>query len=169
MSNHYHHEGAREADVVQTILHVALDQDDEGWPPFAAEELLARAEGKDRFRLTAIPCFARGLARNDLVTASTADDGVWIESVAKEGGHSTFHIVQFGDADLTPLLANFHRLSCETVASSISGLYGLDVPAESDIVAVVNSLLAARADGVADFDLAVLAKGHDLCLGPLGT
>jgi hypothetical protein len=154
----------------ETILHVALERDESGYPPFDAEEIVAVVVEEDDhwFRVTGIPCFVRGLARDDIVEVRHFEGHPWIEHLVLEGGHSTFHLIQFGDNDLSALLLTLERLGCETAASCVRGLLGTVVPADADIIGVVTALLEARANGVADFDMAVLAKEHDADLGSLG-
>lgn len=81
-----------DADSSQVKITFALEQDEDGYPPYAVENLWAiqRADG---FEVDNIPWYAKGIACGDLVAAKPDGDGrLAFERVLRRGGNSTLRV-----------------------------------------------------------------------------
>jgi len=91
-------------------LYVRLKQDQLGYPPKKWEQLKAQpTENPDVFVLKSIPFFARGLAYNDEVAATTSPEGYFpvFQSVLKHSGYSTIRLILNANEDKDELVAFF--------------------------------------------------------------
>ena len=117
-------------------LNFPLDQDEDGWPPFATEGLWCRPEGA-AFRVLTCPLFVKGVAVEDLIEASTEGDAdlptlreVSSFKVVQPSDHSTIWMYAGDDVLREMLLARLHELGCSTVSgpAAVSGHVAIDVP-----------------------------------------
>jgi len=70
-----------------------LEQDEDGYPPAAAETLWAVRVGDRLFQIDNIPFFVRGIAVNDIVSA-TPEEGVFrYKEVVQPSGHGTIRLI----------------------------------------------------------------------------
>jgi hypothetical protein len=78
-----------------------LEQDEDGWPPFESEGLWAVPAGKNHYRLENTPWFARGVAVEDIWSATVSEDGVlWADEQVAWSGHCTIRIIPLADGPL---------------------------------------------------------------------
>lgn len=81
-----------DADSSHVKITFALEQDEDGYPPYAVENLWAiqRADG---YEVDNIPWYAKGIACGDLVAAKPDGDGpLAFERVLRRGGNSTLRV-----------------------------------------------------------------------------
>jgi len=70
-----------------------IEQDEDGWPPFAVEGLWCEPEG-NLYRLRTFPLFVKGVAYDDLLSVDTDVSGdVTRYEVMKPSGNSTMWLV----------------------------------------------------------------------------
>lgn len=106
------------------------------------------------FRIKNIPAWVSGVSFDDVIVGQRRDDKVWFDKVESRGGHSTYRLafqdpagpqgVQPEFDALQVLGCGFERISPRFVA--------LDVPAETDVVAVYRVLEDGMASGRWWFD-----------------
>ncbi len=137
------------------LVHVALEQDDDGYPPFEAEEIDAVMRPDGACVLVGTPVFASGLAVDDIVSVVEVDeDSWWVTDVLLESGHGVVRVAPFGDTTFTVVLSALTRLGCRARQTEY-GLVAADVPPEVDAPALLEVLAAGRDDGRWEFDLGV--------------
>ena len=81
-----------DADSSHVKITFALEQDEDGYPPYAVENLWAiqRADG---YEVDNIPWYAKGIACGDFVAANPDGDGrLTFERVLRRGGNSTLRV-----------------------------------------------------------------------------
>lgn len=136
-------------------VYVAVEQDDEGYPPVEAEELDATKVGPTRYRIDGVPVFVRGLARGDIVLVEDGpDDQLWVTEVAESSGSWTVRVLPWDRDALEAVAREFEGLGCHGVVSSY-GLVALDVPATVEVKALMAALEAGRAQKRWDFEIGV--------------
>ncbi|GAB3716486.1 DUF4265 domain-containing protein [Mariniluteicoccus flavus] len=142
-----------------THLWIALEQDDDGYPPFVEEELHATAVGPDLYRIDRAPAFAYGIAVGDVVATTTTEDGrVWATSVAVEGDHWCARVVPLGGVEMGRVVKVFTSMGVNASATDY-GVVTLDVPAGVEVEHVLAELRAGRDEGDWDFDVGVEGRG----------
>jgi hypothetical protein len=103
--------------VAELAIHVyvRLEKDQDGYPPFEAEELDALELGGDRFELLAAPAFAYGLTPGDILRAERrgVDQQPWVVEVLEESDNWLARVMPrsgFGAGDVVEL---FRSMGCD--------------------------------------------------------
>ena len=139
-------------------MHVYVDTpaDEDGYPPFVAEEIHAEEVGPGLARLTGIPVFAYGIARGDVVQLEVRrdDDRAWAAAVVMCSDHWTSRVITLLDEDLERIAAAFDALGCDAQPTSY-GVVAVDVPPEVPQAAVLELLAHGHQVGRWDYDLGV--------------
>ncbi len=141
---------------VQMHVYVETHVDDDGYPPFKAEELDAEELGPGRARLLGVPLFVYGMARGDVFQFEVRrSDGLpWLVAVVEHSGHWTARVVSLVGEDLESIARQFVELGCDAYSTPY-GLVPIDVPPEVAKEPVLALLRAGRANSRWDFDLGV--------------
>ena len=105
-----------------------LEQDEDGYPPAAAETLWAVREGEGLFRLDNIPFFATGVALGDIVSGVPEASFYRFQEVIRPSGHSTLRIAVTEAADVPAVRRLFEQAGCATEQSHLPRLVAIDVP-----------------------------------------
>jgi hypothetical protein len=136
---------------------VSLVKDEDGYPPYEAEELDASpATGaSDRYRVESVPVFAYGLARGDVVKVVrvVGDARLWVAEVVEHSRHWTTRLL-CREASEEEAVAEFTGLGCHAYSTPF-GLVALDVPPGVSVSATMQELENGRISGRWDFDLGV--------------
>src|SRR5688500_15841993 len=100
-------------------VHVSLERDEDGYPPFDVEEIDATELGRDRFRIEGIPVFVYGMARGDVVRVERApgDDRLWVTEVVTSGDHWTSRVLPADETALQRVAQQFVALGCHAHAT----------------------------------------------------
>jgi hypothetical protein len=144
-----------------THVYVALERDEDGYPPFDTEEIDASPLGGGRYRIDGIPVFVSGLAKGDIVkvVATRDDNRRWVTEVLEPSGHLTARVIP-SDADaLGDVAARFRSLDCPAHMTPY-GVVAVDVPPSAPTERVMEALKKGRAAGEWDFDMGVAPGGH---------
>jgi hypothetical protein len=89
-----------------------LEQDEDGWPPFAVEGLWCEPEG-NLYRLRTFPLFVKGVAYDDLLSVDTDMTGdVTRYEVMKPSGNSTMWLIISEQSLRERVLAELNDLGC---------------------------------------------------------
>jgi hypothetical protein len=139
-------------------VHVQLQQDESGYPPFEAEELDAVELGAGLLRLSVPPTFAHGLAKHDVVRAVDWQDQLWVDALHEPSGHSVVRVVGLDDGPTVEAEQLVRRLGCDAFTSHL-GLLVVDVPVGVPVERVTGALEQGRAEGRWDYDVGVDASG----------
>jgi hypothetical protein len=137
-------------------VYVSLEQDDDGYPPYEAEEIDATSLGSGRFRVDGIPVFTYGLSKGDVVQVArvVGDDRLWVSQLAEPGGHWTARVLPADAQALETTAQEFQDLGCTAHATPF-GLVAVDVTPEVTVSTVMATLQDGKSRGVWDFDLGV--------------
>lgn len=107
---------------------VALEQDEDDYPPAAYENLWASPVEAGLYKIDNIPFFAMGIALEDVVSAETEQGALRFREVVRPSGHSTIRIFTEDTEQVPAIRAFFSELGCLSEQSHIPGLIALDVP-----------------------------------------
>lgn len=118
-----------DADSSHVKITFALEQDEDGYPPYAVEKLWAiqRADG---YEVDNIPWYAKGIACGDLVAAKPDGDGrLAFERVLRRGGNSTLRVL-LSAAAVEKCRQLRQAIEAAAATSELSGtrLLSVDVP-----------------------------------------
>lgn len=106
-----------------------LEQDEDGYPPVAAESLWATHVADHKYKLDNIPFYVPGVSAEDIVQAIADDEGVLrFKKVMTTGGHSTIRVVLFDQERVEAFRVSLQGLGCETEADHMPNLIAVDVP-----------------------------------------
>jgi hypothetical protein len=143
--------------VSHEILHIALEQDPDGYPPFSAEEVLGIRLSANTFELASAPFYTLGLAVGDTVVTESHGDVVWITSVATPGDHGTISVIPLGDTPQAHVqrLAEQHGASTEVLAR-VDRAVVIDVTQGVNLVQLVEALNAQERDGLLSYQIGCL-------------
>jgi hypothetical protein len=107
---------------------VALEQDEDDYPPAAYENLWASPVEAGLYKIDNIPFFAMGIALEDVVSAEPEQGVLLFREVVRPSGHSTIRIFTEDTEQVPAIRAFFAELGCLSEQSHIPGLIALDVP-----------------------------------------
>ena len=132
-------------------IQFALEIDDD-WPPVSVESVWCDPVGTD-FRLRNAPFFIKGLAVNDTFQAEPdpVNGHIFEFVLVDSSAHSLIWILNNGQADIDPLLAQFRDLGCSTEGLERFSLYSVDIPPQVADLPLNDLLDTAEKAG---FDLA---------------
>lgn len=137
---------------------VALEQDEEGYPPAGYENLWASPVEEGRFRIANIPFFAKSIALDDIVSAVPEQGLLSFKEVVQPSGHSTLRLIIYNEAEVPSIIEHFTRLGCESERSHIPGLIALDVPPTVSLAVLKQELDSGHAQQRWDYEEACLGQ-----------
>lgn len=137
-------------------LLVALERDEDGYPPYDTEELDAVAVGAEQYQVTGAPAFVHGIAPGDVVRAVRAesDDQLWVVSVVRSGDRWLARVVPRGEAGLADVVRRFEDLGCDARPTPF-GLVTVVVPPDVPPRELLGVLRDGQDAGRRYFDLGV--------------
>lgn len=137
-------------------LYVETDVDDDGYPPFNAEEIHAEELGPGRARLVGIPTFVYGMARGDVVQFEVRrTDGLpWVVAVLENSDHWTARVLPLIGEDPDSIAREFIELGCDAHPTTY-GVVPIDVPPAVAKDLVLRALRQGLTSKRWDFDLGV--------------
>ena len=140
-------------------VYVAIEPDEDGYPPYKTEEIDAVEVDPGRYRIEAVPVLARGLARGDLVKVVrvVGDARLWVADVVEESGHWTARVIPASVNDLASVAQSFTDIGCLAYSTPF-GLVAVDVPSEVEQGRVMQTLTRGRDEGIWDFDMGVTPR-----------
>ena len=137
---------------------VALEKDEEDYPPAGYENLWAMPAGEGLFRIANIPFFARSIALGDIVSAVPEQGLLCFKEVIQPSGHSTLRLIVYDEAEVTSIIEHFTQLGCESERSHIPGLIALDVPPSISLAILKQELDAGHTQERWDYEEACLGQ-----------
>lgn len=145
-----------------TVLHVKLEQDDSGFPPYASEELLADSVGDHLYRLDTVPAFALGLARGDVVRVAHygPEATPWVDDIVEESGHSAVRVISLDGRPMDELKRLCESLGCTTFPTMVDGMMAVDVPPEAHFAQLAKHLDAGCHECKWDYSVGVVGAPH---------
>ncbi|HSX68933.1 DUF4265 domain-containing protein [Nocardioides sp.] len=124
---------------------IALERDEDGYPPVDAEELDAVDLGGGRFELVSAPAFAYGIAPGDVLRAEEREDGIWAVEVVCSSANWLARVIPRAGASTAPAAAEFGRLGCITRESPF-GLVTVVVPPKVPALPILRRLYEGQDD-----------------------
>jgi hypothetical protein len=137
---------------------VALEKDEDDYPPADYENLWAVPVGEGLFRIDNIPFFAQSIALGDIVAASPEEGLLRFKGVVQPSGHSTVRLIIYDEPEVPKILEHFNQLGCESERSHIPGLIALDVPTSISWSVIQRELEAGHAQARWDYEEACLGQ-----------
>lgn len=141
-----------------TKVRFALEVDADGWPPVSSEGLWAEPLGGDRYRIDNTPWFVRGVASDDVVSATADADGVlWATQGLSWSGRLTIRVIPSREGplggSLQGVLDAFEPLGVTGEGAEPAWpIVALDVPPDADLARVKALLRKGQADGRWDYE-----------------
>ena len=128
----------------QQKMHFELELDEDGdWPPVSVETMWVEPLDQGLYRLHNVPFFAKGVARDDILSGDIDDEGVLrFTGVAKRGEHSTIQVIAGEETFRTELIDELLALGCSVEGSAWSALFTVDIPSREQHRSVRGRLVA---------------------------
>ena len=136
--------------------YVALEQDEDGYPPFDTEELEVEMRHDGACTVLVVPVFTSGIAVDDIVSVVQVedDDRWWVTGVLLASGRGTARVAPLGVTTADEVVAEFAALGCPALATE-HGLVTADLPPDVDVAALTDLLETGSASRRWRFDLGV--------------
>lgn len=122
-------------------ISVALEKDEDDYPPADFESLWATSLGEGLYRVENIPFFAEGIALGDVISARPEQDLLRFQGVVQPSGHRTLRVMVYDKQEVPAVREMLKRQGCDVEQSHIPGLISVDVPPEVPLP-VLRQLLA---------------------------
>jgi hypothetical protein len=110
-------------DHVKLLIEVASDNPDEA----RIESIWALPEA-GAFRVDNVPFYAKGIAVDDVVSATKRNSAYYFDRVLTPSGHSTIRILFFDDGIIQDTRNDLRNIGCESEISDIPTLVAVDIP-----------------------------------------
>ncbi|WP_406474278.1 DUF4265 domain-containing protein [Streptomyces sp. NBC_01615] len=149
------------ADVGFIRVVFPLEQDEEGYPPFAEEALHARILSDSVCELVSIPFFVEGVSKGDLVSYSAGGAGEFeFEELLSVRGHSTLRIIFFDGSRIEELVRQLQEVGCSTESGRVQDLMSVDIPPGVEYRSVMSLIEAGLSSELWDYEESCIAQGH---------
>jgi hypothetical protein len=137
-----------------------LEQDEDGYPPFAVESVWAEEAQDGLFVLDNIPFFARQATLGGLVSAVYEDDAPCYASTVQSSGNSLIRVVMCDNHDPAELRSSLISIGCSTELFSRNSLrlIAVNVPLTTPIGDVRAMLERGCDEGHWDYEEAILCQ-----------
>lgn len=141
-------------------LFFALEQDEDGYPPVAAESLWAlTTEQPHEYTLDNIPFFATQATSGDVVRAKEGDGGVlWFERTVKSSRQSLLRLSFFQQDKVQEVRDALKRFGCSTEWDSAHRLVSVSVPADIKLDTIQSYLMKQVQVGCLDYEEAIIRE-----------
>jgi hypothetical protein len=133
-----------------------LEQDEDGYPPFAVEGLWATPKPNGVLVVDNIPFFARGVAPGDTVLVSVQGKDVWFDRVVATAGVSVFRIRAKDESGLDQIRGELMDLGLPSEVDRKLLLLAVEVPFGADIRPFLEYLVTSQESERLDFEEAAL-------------
>jgi hypothetical protein len=129
-----------------------LDQDPDGRSPFASERLWAKKVAEGTYQLDNIPMFVRDISLGDVVSAEATDAGLVYRATLERSSSSTIRVLVHQEEAMTDLLHEVTKCGCGYELDEPSGMVAINVPVESNLLALLRYLNDASREGALNYD-----------------
>lgn len=106
------------------------------------ESVWAKSLGGDHYQILNSPFYAYGISYLDEIVAELKNDQLFLKSVIKHSGHSTYRLFIKDQTGFKDMIGKINKLDC-TIESATEKLKAIDVAPHADI----NKLVALLSDG----------------------
>jgi hypothetical protein len=134
-------------------MRFSLEQDEDGYPPYATEGIWVLPLESGRYRIENIPFYARGISCEDIVEGEFDEtEALTFVSLASASGRSTFRVIVHDPKEIEAVRGEIKRLGADTEVHLDQQMIAVDVPADVAVKPLLNYLVDSRASGVSDFE-----------------
>lgn len=146
--------------ITRVRLFFSLEQDEDGYPPVAAESLWAVPTGQSHeYALDNIPFFARQATSGDVVQAREGDGGVlWFERMVKPSGKSLLRVTFFQYVKVQEVRGFLKQMGCSTEWDNTHRLVAVSVPPDVNLEPVQSYLSEQAQLGYLDYEEPLLRQ-----------
>ena len=140
-------------------IHFQLQQDEDGYPPVAAESIWALpGSHANEYVVDNVPFFERDATLGDVILARKEDGNLWFEKVARRSENSLIRITFFDRGVVEEVCKSLAALGCVTEALKQYNLVAVSIPANIDLSDVQAYLQAQARAGALDYEEAILRQ-----------
>ncbi len=134
-----------------------LEQDEDGYPPFAVEDLwMSETEVPDEYVVNNIPFFARQATVGDRVRVVNTADGSWFDRVVAGSANSLLRAIFFDKSKIASVRETLNSLGCSSEAFKGIAILAVLCPGDVDYVPVQAYLNSLKENGVIDYEEAII-------------
>lgn len=114
-------------------MNLPLDQDEDGYPPFASESLWVEDVGDHQFKIDNIPFYAQELSVGDIVEGVASVGGIFdFVRTVRPSSNSTIRVILYKEDARQALLDNLKNLGCDYEVGVPANLIAVNVPGAVD-------------------------------------
>lgn len=122
------------------------------------ESVWAEPQGEGRYKIYNIPFFAEDISFGDIVTVTTAPDGMLeLDEVVEASGHTAIQMIFFKEEEVLPTGEKLVNMGCGWEGSHLKRYISVDVPPQIPYSPIHTFLVAGQENGIWDFREACLA------------
>lgn len=146
----------RNRDAVKKKITFLLEEDEDGYPPVAAEGIWAEHLGADRYELDNIPFFAREATLGDVVRVSIVEGETRYLETVSPSENSLLRVVYFEGVDPAMLRQRIEATGCSTEHDAAHALIAISVPAAVELSDVYASFEPEYSNEMLDYEEPIL-------------
>jgi hypothetical protein len=136
-----------------------LTQDEDGYPPVAAEGIWVEQVDTDLYRLDNIPFYSYGVSFEDVVHGTVNELGELVfVRLHQPSKRSTFRVIVHDQTQVESVRKEIETFGCATEVNKKQQLIAVDVPEEANIRLLLQYLMKSRDNQVCDFEEGVLRR-----------
>ncbi|MDP9514868.1 DUF4265 domain-containing protein [Pseudomonas protegens] len=109
---------------------ILLKQDDDGYPPVAAESLWGIKQGETTYIVDNTPYYIYGLSKGDLIDTRQENNELIATVVIQQGGHSTLRVFAENAQDKANIIKTLQQLGAHCSVTHSLSLFSVDVAPE---------------------------------------
>lgn len=134
-----------------------LEQDEDGYPPFAVEDVWASStEVPAHFVVDNIPFFARQATLGDTVRVVESGGAFMFDSVVARSSNSLVRVILHDPTRVDEVRTELRNLGCSTEAFEGIAILAVNVPGSTSLASVRRYLFHLREHEVAGFEEPIL-------------
>lgn len=135
-----------------------LEQDEDGWPPAAAETVWAIERENGRYVVDNIPFFAAEATLGDLVEAEWEDGFLTYRRTVGPSENSLLRVIVSDCVSPVHVQEDLARLGCSTELMAVYRLIAVSVPGHVELSTVIAFLRGGAEDERWDYEEAILRQ-----------
>lgn len=147
----------RSLDTARNVkIKFAVEQDEDGYPPFGAESMWAEPTSNDSYLIQNIPFYAKGVSRGDIVSAWFDGKGLVYNKTFSRSANSTIRAVLFDPSAVDDVVESLDSIGCDHEWHKAFNLVAINVRDEFSYLNLLAYLHSISERGLLDFEEATL-------------
>lgn len=134
-----------------------LPRDEDGYPPYERENLLAAPLPEGSFRIESIPYYVRGISKGDVIDVATQGARRFAKRLVEASGNSTLRIWTDDEETSQRVMDQLEALGCEVDNEHDPKLVAVNVPAYTDYRRVLAWVVEGAENDRWDYEEACIA------------